>query len=63
MQNGWLSSAWLALGLDALAVWNGRRIWPQDPEAPDPGPDPGPDPDPEAGGQSLWDPLDITIFI
>ena len=53
MQNGWLGSAWRALGLDALAYWNAPRVWPLDPEAPDP----------EEERPAPWDPLDITIFI
>lgn len=53
MQNGWLGSAWLAMGLDSLAVWNPPRIWPVDPEAPDP----------EAAPPSPRDPLDIAVFI
>ena len=59
MQNGWLGSAWLALGLDALVFWNAARVWPLDPEAPEP----EPDPDPEAAAGPPWDPLGITIFI
>lgn len=58
MQNTWLGSAWLALGLDALAVWTKPRIWPLDFEAPDYEAQ-----DHEADPPSPRDPLDITIFI
>lgn len=53
MQDSWLGSAWLAMGLNALTVWNAPRIWPLDHEAPDP----------ESAQESPRDPLDITIFI